>query len=246
MSRSNPNEHQTNPATRFMEWNGEQGNVRYYDKALKKNVDVPIPFTFLLLDELACVRGWNDASSSGIYSNEVRDTRTDLMVVKSFKGGTIAEGLYKDIKDRVNAAGGQFNANCYIGFKDGAALAIASLKFKGAALGAWMEFRKANRSDLYKKAIHINGFAEGKKGKVIFRVPTFELKATLEETDRQAVELDRQLQQFLDGYLSRRTEDKAEPHTDVVPADDFDQRGADDSSYDDWSASTPDESEIPF
>ena len=102
MSRSNPQEHLSNPAVRWFEWNGEKGVIRFYDKDAKTNVDVPLPFTFLLLDQLATVRGWHDASASGIYANEVRDTTKDTLVVKSFKGGTIAEGLYKDIKADVN------------------------------------------------------------------------------------------------------------------------------------------------
>ena len=84
MSRSNPSVNAPNPAARWYEWNGETGTVRYYDKEAKKNIDVPLPFTFLLLDELACVKGWHDPSQSGIYSNEVRDTTKDKLLVKAF------------------------------------------------------------------------------------------------------------------------------------------------------------------
>jgi hypothetical protein len=215
MSRSNPHVNAPSPAVRWFEWNGELGNVRYYDKDAKKNVDVPLPFTFLLLDELASVRGWHDASNSGIYSNEVKDTRTDILVVKAFKGGTLAEGLYKAIKDRVNNMGGQFVANCYIAFKQNGGLAIGSLRIKGAALGAWMEFRAANRSGLYEKAVNITGYTEGKKGRIVFRVPTFELKDVSNETNLQAVALDKTFQAWLENYFSRRTSDQSE-----APAED--------------------------
>lgn len=212
MSRSNPHQNDPNPAVRWFEWNGEHGKVRYYDRDLKANIDIPLPFTFLLLDELASVRGWHDASNSGIYSNEVKDTRTDILVVKSFKGGTLAEGLYKEIKDRVNSQGGNFVANCYIAFKNGGAgLAIGSLRFKGSALGAWMEFRKAHRSDLYEAAVNITGFTEGKKGRIVFRTPTFEIKAVSAETSSAAFDLDKQLQSWLKGYFGRRTGDQATP-----------------------------------
>jgi hypothetical protein len=76
MSRSNPQDHLQNPATRWFEWNGERGEIRYYDKELKKNVEVPLPFTFLLLDEVATVRGWHDPQRLGYYANEVRDATT--------------------------------------------------------------------------------------------------------------------------------------------------------------------------
>jgi hypothetical protein len=211
VSRSNPSEHVSNPATRWFEWNGEKGLVRYYDKDKKENVDVPLPFTFLLLDELASVRGWHDASGSGIYSNEVRDTTQEIMVVKSFKGGTLAEGKYRDIKDRVNAAGGDYNANCYITFKLGdGSYAIGSIRFKGAALGAWMEFRKANRGAIYKQAIRIESYTEGKKGKVIFRVPVFALVTASAEADAAATHADRDLQEFLTAYLKKNKRDQAD------------------------------------
>lgn len=214
MSRSNQSENAPNPAVRWFEWNGELGVVRYYDKDAKKNVDVGSDFTFLLLDELGSVRGWHDASESGIYSNEVRDTREDVLLVKSSKGGTLAEGLYRDIKDRVSTLGGQFVANCYIAFRHGNELAIGSLRFKGAALGAWMDFRKAHRAELYKKAIRIKGFVEGKKGKVVFRTPILSVKDTTPETNDQAVTLDTELQTFLAAYFGRTKRDQV----DTAPA----------------------------
>lgn len=210
MSRSNPSDWSSNPAVRWFEWNGEKGVVRYYDKDAKQSVEVGDQFTFVLLDQLGTVGGWHDPSQSGIYANEVKDTRTDILVVKSFKGGSIAEGLYKDIKDRVNAAGGSFVANCYIAFKDGDDYSIASLKFKGAALSAWMDFTKDNRADLYKQAIGIRGYEEGKKGRVIFRKPILKLVPLSEEGNEAAIALDEELQDFFEGYLKRAKGDQAE------------------------------------
>lgn len=210
MSRSNPSEHLSNPSTRWFEWNGERGEVCYYDKDAKKEITVPLPFTFILLDELASVRGWHDPSNSGIYSNEVRDTTQEVLVVKSFKGGTIAEGLYKAIKDRVNNAGGDYHANCYIAFKGDNDYQIGAIRFKGAALRAWMEFRKAHRADIYKSAIKISGYTEGKKGSITFRMPECSLKAVSAEAEARAVALDKELQEFLSAYLKRNKRDQAE------------------------------------
>lgn len=249
MSRSNPTENSNpNPATRWFEWNGEHGVVRYYDKDAKKNVDVGSDFTFILLDQLGSVRGWHDASDSGIYSNEVKDTRQEAMVVKAFKGGTLAEGIYKDIKDRVNNAGGQFVANCYIAFKNGGtALAIGSLRLKGAALGTWMEFSKAHRAELYKKAIRIHGFTEGKKGRIVFRMPVLSLADISPATDAQAIALDQALQEFLDCYFKRTKREQVEDHDDAAdPAppdhDDNDQCEIERAGY---GAPLTDE-DIPF
>lgn len=246
MSRSNPSEHTANPATRWFEWNGETGTVRYYDRDAKKNIDCGVDFGFVLLDELASVRGWHDASTSGIYSNEVRDTRDGLLIVKAFKGGTLAEGLYRDIKDRVNAAGGQFVANCYIGFKLGTDLVMGSLRFKGAALGAWMEFRKAHRGELYSKSVRIVGVTEGKKGRITFKTPVFRVVELTPETHEAAILLDRQLQDYLNGYLSQTKRDQA----DTVARHVTDQEvGNSDAGYeyDDADAPSPiTVDDIPF
>lgn len=241
MSRSNPNEHLSNPAVRWMEWNGEKGEIRYYDKEKKEQVSLGADFTFLLLDQLGCVNGWSDANESAIYSNEVRDTRQDAMVVKSFKGGIIAEGLYASIKDRVKSAGGKFNANCYVAFKHNGALAIGSLKFQGAALHAWAEFTKAHRGDLDTKAVKIEGFSEGKKGRIVFRVPTFKIVATSPETNAQAIELDKQLQKFLSSYLKRNKADQVRSE-EIDQA--MDQYVPDEGGY--MGGAPVDEDSIPF
>jgi hypothetical protein len=242
VSRSNPHDNGApNPAVRWFEWNGEKGVVRYYDKTAKQNIDVPLPFSFVLLDQLGTVKGWHEASQSGIYANEVKDTRQGVMVVKAFKGGTLAEGRYREIKDRVNALGGQFVSNCYIAFKHEDELAIGSIRFKGAALGAWMEFTKANRAELYRKAIAIGGFTEGKKGRVIFRVPTFGIVGLSADSNNQAVALDLELQKFLTGYLKRTTRDQVEHVADV-----HDYEGPPPDDYGEPPASTITDDDIPF
>ena len=218
MSRSNPTDNSPNPSTRWYEWDGSNGEIRYFDKEAKSlkdptkkgsNIPVKMPFGFILLDELASVRGWHDASDSGIFSNEVRDTRAEPLLVKSFKGGLLAEGFYSAIRDRVAAHGGHFTTNLYIGYKDAQGnLQIGSLQLKGASLNSWVEFRKANRVDVYKKAIVITGFVEGKKGNIVFRTPVFAIKDISEKADTEAKALDQLLQHYLKGYFARTATDK--------------------------------------
>lgn len=203
MSRSNPTgAGAPNPATRRFEWNGELGSVKYYDKDTKKNVEVGDNFPFVLLDETASVGGWSDEYHSGIYSNEVKDTRSETLTVKVFKGARepIAKGFYKDIKPAVNDAGGSYQSNLYIAFKnDQGEMAIGKLTLKGAALSAWMEFRKENRAKLMTYGVKISGSTEGKKGRVIFRTPDFELVNLTDETNEAATALDVILQEYFSG-----------------------------------------------
>jgi len=220
MSRSNPTDSTPNPCTRWHEWDGTNGAVRYYDKTQEKNIVCKLPFTFILLDQLGTVKGWHDASDSGIFSNEVRDSKQEVMVVKSFKGGILAEGIYATIRDRIAAHGGHYTANCYIAFKN-PELALGSIQFKGAALNAWVEFSKANRAALYKQGVKITGYTEGKKGKIVFRVPKFELVDISDKTNTEATTLDTILQQFLKGYFTRtRVEQVAKPAAPVVASED--------------------------
>lgn len=203
MSRSNQTE-TVNPCTRWFEWDGDKGQVRYYDKALEKKVELGTKFKFLFLDQLSSVKGWHDASESGIYSNEVRSTNEDIITVKSFKGGEIAKGLYKDIREKAISAGGHYSASLYIGYMgEDKKLALGNIQLKGAALNAWVDFAKANKANLYKMAIKIVGLTEGKKGKITYQMPVFELEAISAEADKAAVELDKILQEHLDKYLTK-------------------------------------------
>ena len=212
MSRSNPTDNAPHPCTRWIEWDGSNGEFRYYDKDQKKNVGLGDALNFILLDQLATIKGWHDASDSGISSNDVRDTRQDVLVVKAFKGGQLAAGVYQHIRDRVIAQGGYFTTKLYVAVKAGEELEIASVAFKGAALNAWVEFSKKNRADLYKKAVLCKGFNEGKKGKITFRTPIFHMKDVSAETDSKALDCDRILQEYLKGYFSRPKAEQAEQH----------------------------------
>jgi hypothetical protein len=211
MSRTNPNQiGSPNPCTRWHEWDGSNGLVRYYDKERANTdgtkgatVNLKLPFTFIMLDELATVKGWHDASDSGITSNEVRDTRTDVMVVRAHKGGVIATGLYADIRDRVSVAGGNFTANIYIAYRDGEQLRLGSIQFKGVALKNWMEFKKTNAKALWEQAVQIVSYKDGKKGNISFRSPTFALRECSQATNDAAGELQKVIAEYLKEYFAR-------------------------------------------
>jgi hypothetical protein len=211
MSRSNPTQNARNPSTRWFEWHGSKGQINYWDKEAKQRVFLNMPFTFLLLDELATVRGFHQASNSGVFANEVRDTRQETLLVRAFEGGEIASGLYANIRDRVKAHGGYFQASCYVAYKDGDALKIGNIGLNGATLSEWSEFKKRTNG-LYDGAVTIFGYEDRKHGATDYRVPKFALKATAPETNEAAKKLDTELQTFLAGYLKRpRTDQTAKP-----------------------------------
>ena len=239
MSLSNQSDNLQNPATRFMEWSGSDGSVSYFDKTLGEKgakVNVPLPFTFIPLDMLATVSGFNDASGSGIWSNEIKmDTfKTAILNVKD-KNGTIAKGLYADIKDSVAAKGGKFTQSVYVAYKDeNGALKIGNIKFKGASLtggkrkegskevevGAWMEFTKGNK--VLGKAISISkDETPCRKGSNAYYIPKFSLNTISEATMQTAIELDKELQVYLGQYFQQQAlpeQSKQEPTMSVEDA----------------------------
>ncbi len=205
MSRSNRTD-TPNPAVRFFEWSPAKGQLQYYDKEAKENVVVKLPFSFMVLEDMAQVGGGvkRNGSFEGFWSNAVRSNETKVrpFTVRS-KQGIEATGLYADLKDR---KGLSYIKGLYIAFKEGKGdLQIGHLKFKGSAVGAWFDFIKTHK-DIYKGAITIKGPSDviaGEKGD--YYTPVFTAKADIsEESNAQATELDATiLQPYLETYLAQ-------------------------------------------
>ena len=206
-----------NPATKFLEWKSDQKGFSFYDKGLAKNVEVSLPFKFVFLDELSTVKGWNDASSSGIFSNEVKYLSKEPMTVKAFKGGEIAKGLYNEIKERVKNAGGHYSKSVYIMLEDGS---LANIQLKGSATQQWGEFVKANRQSITRTWINVASATENKKGKVVFSIPNFTIGADIEDLDaRDADAKFDELEAYLKTYLAKVdiTEIEVEEEVEDMP-----------------------------
>jgi hypothetical protein len=195
---------QSNPATKFIDWKSNDKCFSYYDKEEQKNILVSLPFKFLVLDELHTIKGWNDATQSSIYSNEVKFISKELMTVKPFKGNEIAKGLYKDIKDKIVAAGGHYVKSIYIMLEDGT---LANLQLKGSSVQKWGEFTQKTRSRLTDEWVQVATALEGKKGAVKFNTPEFTfLRSINDDEAKQADEVFDTLEAYLKTYLA-----KAEP-----------------------------------
>jgi len=186
---------QSNPATKFLDWKSNDKGFEYYDKEAQKKVQVPLPFKFLVLDELHTIKGWNDATESGIFSNEVKYISKEPMTVKPFKGNEIAKGLYKDIKEKVQSAGGHYVKSIYIMLEDGT---LANLQLKGSAVQKWGEFTQKVRNRLADEWVIVSKAIEGKKGAVKFFTPDFGFEKSL--TSDEAILADNCFD-TLEGYL---------------------------------------------
>ena len=204
-----------NPSTKFLQWKSNEKCFEFYNKEKQEKVSVPLPFKFLVLDEMHTVSGWNDASSSGIFSNEVKFISKEVMTVKPFKGNEIAKGLYKDIKEKIVAAGGHYVKSIYIMLEDGS---LANLQLKGSAVQKWGEFTQKTRNRLPDEWVQVTKAIEGKKGAVKFFTPDFSFERSI--SDAEAVQADEAfniLETYLKAYLV-----KAEPIVEEIPQDDPD------------------------
>ena len=203
---------QSNPATKFIEWKSNDKCFSYYDKETALNVSIPLPFKFLVLDELHTIKGWNDATSSAIYSNEVKFISKEPMTVKPFKGNEIAKGLYKDIKEKIVAAGGHYTKSIYIMLEDGS---LANIQLKGSAVQKWGDFTQKTRNRLPDEWVQVATALEGKKGAVKFNTPEFTFFKSLSEDEANLADnAFNTLETYLKAYLV-----KAEPIIDDISLD---------------------------
>lgn len=212
---------QTNPATKFLSWKSNDKSFEYYDKEKAENVKVPLPFRFLVLDELHSVKGWNDATQSAIYSNEVKFISKETMTVKPFKGNEIARGLYADIKEKIKSAGAHYVKSIYVMLEDGS---LANIQLKGAAVQKWGEFTAKVRNRLPDEWIIVEKTIEGKKGAVKFYTPEFRFERSLSESEaEQADACFDELETYLKTYLVKSEPEAIEVNEpEFVPANDDD------------------------
>lgn len=197
-----PTTESTNPCTKFIQWKSNEKQFAYFDKTLGdkskgekgKDVFLPLPFKFLFLEHYHTVKGWHGASDKGIYANEVFILSKEPLTVKTFGGLTVAEGLYKDIKNEVNVAGGTYHRSIYIMLEDGE---IANLQLKGAVVGGikkeqaiskrdvkgYSDFYNANNKLMDNQWIIINSAEDAKKGATKYSIPVFEMGEVISPTD---------------------------------------------------------------
>lgn len=231
MSFSNPQA--KNPATRFMQWRGgaeafkdektgkvkhEGGRVTWYDKENQTDVEVPLPFSFIVLDSLHTITGFSESDHSGFWSNEVRDLKNEMLVVRT-KSGIKARGTYDQIKDEIKAQGAKYTQSVYIAYKDESGeLAIGHIKIAGSALTSWIEFQK--KFDIEQCAVFITDEPKlEKKGSNYYFSPVFEGQNISDSTRKEVIALDEQLQKYLNTYLARKP-DTTEPVADDNDDDD--------------------------
>lgn len=187
-----------NPCKKFIEYKGKTGVFQYWDKEAKKNVDLPNPIKFIVLDELSCIKGFHDASQSGIYSNEVHSLSKQPLLVRTFKGREKIEGIYAEIKGQIKIIGGKFCKSVYAAIITGNEVELVNFQFLGASGSSWMD--KDFDVTQFGVSVDSKNHTKKKKGDNNFLEPKFESFSLSRDLMDKAIELDKQLQKFLSSY----------------------------------------------
>jgi hypothetical protein len=177
---------------------------------------------------LQSVKGWSDALSGSIISNEVKTVSdqelTAVCYHKNVKGEatktTIAKGLYKDIKDAVVSAGAKYHKSVYVMLEDGT---LANLQFKGACVKEWSDFFNQSKKRLADEWVIVKKSNEGKKGAVKYTTPKFEFERSLTEDESiQADNVFDELDNYLKVYLKNPIIKVDVPDEDAIDEDEVD------------------------
>ena len=193
----------SNPTAKYLSWKSNDKQFSYYDKASGENVAVQLPFKFVFLQHYHTVKGWNDATEAGIYSNEVFFIGKEPLTVQTFKGKKIASGLYSQIKQDVIAGGGKYHRSVYVMLEDGS---IANISLKGSSVKEWSDFMENSKNLIDNQWVEVASAKDQKKGSIKYSVPEFTLGATLNKKASDNADLAAtNLKQYMDDYFGQES-----------------------------------------
>ena len=203
MSLSNPTE--KNPATKFIDWSGSVGKFKYYDKEKGENgenIFFENPIYIIPLDELSAIKGFDKVNGCGYYSNEIKYLDKEILFVKSFKGGKIATGLYKDLK---LPAGCKFGKSIYAamitGDKTKTELELVNFQMVGSALGSWIDAKVS--VDSGNVVILSPSMEVLTNGNTEYFAPKIVKSKKRDDILAKCIDMDRELQKYLNTYLNK-------------------------------------------
>lgn len=200
MPRLEGQEMQTkNPITKILYYKSELKKFEYWNKEKQEKEYLEPPFKFIFLGHFNCIGGWHTTSKCAIYSNQIFDTLKEKIIVKTKINGTIFEGIYKEIKDKIKLVGGVFYKSIYVMLEDGS---LANIKLKGTVLSGlskevsiskedvlgYSDFFNKNNHLLDNQWIEVKSFAEAKKGATKFSIPIFEVGTHLTNEQNEKAE----------------------------------------------------------
>jgi len=156
-------------------------HFEFYNKEKGENVKFKLT-EVVIKDVCYTVKGWDEASNSAIYSNDIKQFADEELTVRS-KGGELVKGIYRDIKEDILSAGGKLHIKV-IGIQAWEEIVIT---LKGLNFFQLSEVLK----DLDKATtkLKFKGTEDDKKGSVKFKKTVFEAGSTIKEGEGDVAEL---------------------------------------------------------
>lgn len=258
MSRNKRRGGNSSPIKHYLQFSGGTGVFSYYNKGTKTRTELD-KLEVIILDVRASITGFDSTSKAQITSNLVTDTNSEKFKVVSWKDKKttdIAEGLYKDIKEKVTSksVGGRFTTNVLCLCDLGNGQEVCNLQLSGSALNGWINFLKGlEKGSEYDSVITFKRGAlsvvDGKEFRAVskeeeedldkkiaknkrhprpiwFYVLDFETADLTDEQVDLASEQDDILQEYFEGVSPKISEDDSEEDDSTNPTEE--QEGKDD------------------
>jgi hypothetical protein len=206
------NQKLSNPCEKFIEF--KNGKFQYWDKEKEKNIELKLPFYFIILDQLSTIKGFNDENQCGIYSNEIHSVADEILNVRTFKGKINIIGLYNEIKGEIKSIGGRYCKSIYaLMFDKSGKAELVNFQLTGAAFSSFVDAKiKVN-----KYSIGVEGTEEKTKGTTIYQQPIFKKYKLPENHIETAIEVDKQLQEYFNQYKQEQKESVIEKEEKTEP-----------------------------
>lgn len=212
MSRSN-NQQIDNPITKKFTWNSEEGKLLLFDKDLEDGkgatLEVNLPFSFVVLDEVHAIRGWNDDLKASIYSNICKRDEKGFYIVDLYKvehPDFPIKGFWEDIRKQVAGWGGQWCKRIFaiVNNPDSKEPEIVEIELKGLVVAEYMNKIKKP----FEGIIEISTVQEkaGKNKKKAYKIPLFTQKEATPQLDEAAKNIDETiLQPYIQSLMDFQT-----------------------------------------
>ena len=175
------------PSKYRISFKGDSGEWEIYNKSSKEKHRVAHDkLIFMPLIRTSGAAGYYEPANMGYWSNEIQDSRTEIIEVKGNDGNVFAKGLWSNIKETCNARKIDFIANLYVAVKLEGVYELAVIELKTTALVAFGDFAKqlakgGKSNAVYNTAVKVASIENKKKGAVKYVVPTFVAQAVSEQ-----------------------------------------------------------------
>lgn len=209
----NPGSTLSNPAERFLRWNGkaesvkdketgkveQEGGYLFYDDKDNdyETVKIDLPLTLYPLGESMSIQGGvydpaNKSNNTFVSSSEFGSWDEPITVYERHsgdeRGAVIARGVWEDIKDTIKAHSGKVRTNLYALTELDGKRMIVRFEAAGSASRALSDIRKKAGSSFYNQPLIISGVEYKTNGSVHYAAPKFTQGEPYDESSVQGLQ----------------------------------------------------------